>query len=180
MSKKDTVNIELMENKILLIRGHKIMIDTDLAKLYGVSTKRLNEQVKRNKERFPSDFMFKLTIDEKLEPVANCDRFHSLKHSTSLPSAFTEHGALMLASVLNSPRAVEVSIFIVRAFIHLREILSTNKKLAQKLKELELKIELHDDQIAAIFQAINQLLTPPEKPKKKIGFSVEEKKIKYS
>ncbi len=170
MSKKEIIVIESIEKKIFLLRGQKVMIDSDLAELYGVSTKALNQAVKRNLERFPSDFMFVLTLSEKNELVTNCDRLKRLKYSSSLPKVFTEHGALMLASVLNSEKAVETSIFVVRAFIRLREILLTHKELAQKLKELELKIETHDEQIVAIFEAINQLLTPNEKPKSKIGF----------
>lgn len=150
------------------------MIDADLAELYGVSTKRLNEQVKRNKERFPDDFMFRLTKREKQEVVANCDHLSKLKFSPVLPLAFTEHGAVMLASVLNSPKAIEMSLFVVRAFIKLREILSTHKELAIKLKELELKIDSHDQQIQAIFDVINQLITPPDPPKRKMGFTIDD------
>ncbi|MDP2302856.1 MAG: ORF6N domain-containing protein [Ignavibacteria bacterium] len=135
------------------------MLDRNLAELYGVSTKVLNQAVKRNSERFTTDFMFILTKSEKDELVTNCDRFNSLKHSTVLPFAFTEYGALMLASVLNSQRAIEASIFVVQAFVKLREILSTHKELAQKLKELEYKIETHDEQVTAIF-AKNVTLYP--------------------
>ena len=179
MNNVQSIPIEVIENKIFLIRGQKVMIDRDLAELYGVATKRLNEQVKRNRERFPVDFMFQLTIGEKSELVANCDRFNSLKHSTSLPYAFTEHGAIMLASILNSQRAVEASVYVVRAFVRLREILSTHKELAQKLKDLELRIDSHDEQITSIIAAINQLLEPPPEPKRKMGFQVKEKKILY-
>ena len=150
------------------------MIDTDIAKLYGVTTKRLNEQVKRNKERFPEDFMIQLTSKKKTDVVANCDRLKNIKYSSSLPYAFTEHGVIMLAAVLNSQKAVEASIFVARAFVRLREILSTHKELGQKLKELELKIETHDEQITSIIEAINQLLTPPQESKKKMGFIVKE------
>jgi hypothetical protein len=123
--------------------------------------------------------MLILSKDEKYELVTICDRFNSLKHSTVLPYAFTEHGAVMLASVLNSQRAVEASIYVVRAFIKMRELLLTHKELAIRLGELELKIETHDEQITAIFEAINQLLTPPETHKRKIGFTVEEKRVRY-
>ncbi len=180
MGKKDIIPLNKIENKILLIRGQRVMIDRDLAELYGVTTKVLNQAVKRNKERFPADFMFMLTKNEKNELVTNCDRFNSLKHSTSLPFAFTEHGAVMLASILNSQEAVEASIYVVRAFIKLREILLTHKELALKFKELEMKIETHDEQITAIMEAINQLLKPPDVPKRKVGFIVEENKIKYA
>lgn len=164
------VPVERIESRILLIRAHKVMLDSDLAELYGVTTKRLNEQVKRNKERFPADFMFKLTAKEKSEVVANCDHLKKLKFSPALPHAFTEHGAIMAASVLNSRRAIEVSVYVVRAFVKLREMLRTHKELARKLAELEKRIEGHDEEIMALFEAIRQLMEPPEKPAKRIGF----------
>jgi len=180
MNAKEIIPVERIESKILLIRGQKVMLDRDLAELYGVPTKVLNQAVKRNNERFPTNFMFVLTKSEKDELVTNCDRFNSLKHSTVLPFAFTEYGALMLASVLNSPRAIEAGIYVVRAFVHLKEMLLSHKELAQKLKELEYKIETHDEQITAIFEAINQLLAPPPATKRKIGFEVKEKGVKYA
>ena len=164
------VPIERIESLIFLIRGHKVMIDADLAELYGVTTKRLNEQVKRNKGRFPRDFMFQLTAREKAEVVANCDHLQKLKFSPALPYAFTEHGAVMLASVLNSPVAVEASIQVVRAFVKLREILGTHRKLAVKLIELESRMQGHDDDITALFEAIRQLMEPSDKPARRIGF----------
>ncbi|MCK9211603.1 MAG: ORF6N domain-containing protein [Ignavibacteriaceae bacterium] len=179
MRTKALLPTERIETKILLIRGQKVMLDRDLAKLYGVETKNLNRQVKRNPERFPLEFMFQLTVEEKTELVTNWHRFNSLKHSTVLPFVFKEYGALMLASVLNSPRAIEASVYVVCAFVHLKEILLTNKEFAQKLKELELKIDGHDEQITAIFEAINQLLSPPPVSKRKIGFEVKEKRVKY-
>ena len=171
---------ETIENKIFLIRGQKVIIDYDIAKIFGIATKVLNQAVKRNIDRFPRDFMFVLTKAEKNELVTNCDRFNSLKHSTALPYAFNEHGAVMLATILNSPSAVEASIYVVRAFIRMREFLSEHKELAQKLKELELKFVGHDEQIRDIIEAINQLLTPPEKPKRQIGFQVKEKLVRYA
>jgi hypothetical protein len=156
------------------------MLDADLANLYGVPTKRLNEQVKRNIKRFPEDFMFKLNRAEKREVVAKCDHLSRLKFSSVLPHAFTEHGAVMLASVLNSSVAIEASLVVVRAFVCLREILSTPRELAQKLKELELKIESHDEQITAIFEAINQLIAPPDKPKRQMDFRIDEPRYKYA
>ena len=131
------VPAERIESRILLIRSHKIMLDSDLAQLYGVTTKRLNEQVKRNRDRFPADFMFRLRVKEKNEVVANCDYLRRLKFSRALPLAFTEHGAIMAASVLNTPRAVEASVHVVRTFVKLREVLRTHKELARKLGELE-------------------------------------------
>lgn len=171
--------IDLIQNKILIVRGKKVMLDRDLAELYGVETKYLNRQVKRNLDRFPDEFMFQLTTTEKAELVTNWHRFNSLKHSTFLPYAFTEYGAVMLASVLNSPRAVQASIYVVRAFVRLRELLSTHQELAQKLSELERRVEKHDAAIQAIMEAIRQLMQPPEKPKRKIGFRVEERRRRY-
>ena len=156
-----------IKQTILFIKGQKVMIDADLARIYGVTTKRLNEQVKRNRFRFPEDFMFQLSAEEKIELVAICDRFKNLKHSTSLPFAFTEHGAIMLASILNSRLAINASIQVVRAFIQLREILSSHKDLAQKLTQMEKK---YDHQFKAVFDAIHHLMNPPVGAKKKIGF----------
>lgn len=150
------------------------MLDADLAELYDVPTKRLNEQVKRNIERFPSDFMFQLTTNEKAEVVANCDHLGKLKFSPSLPYAFTEHGALMLGNVLKSSRAVEVSLLVVRTFVQIREMLSTHKELAIKLEELERKVSSHDQAIAGLIDAIRQLMTPPAQKKHGIGFLADQ------
>ena len=172
-----------VESKIYLIRSHKVMLSTDLAKLYGVKAKVFIQAVKRNITRFPADFMFQLTWDEveslrsqfvTLEDsISKVSSYGSRKgrHAKYLPYAFTEHGVAMLSSVLNSERAVQVNIAIMRAFGKLREILATHKELAHKLNELEHKIEKHDAEIQAIFKAIRQLMAPPpEKPKRKIGF----------
>ena len=163
-----------IEERIFLIRGHKVMIDKDLAELYAVETKYLNRQVRRNTERFPSEFMFQLNIQEKDELVTKCHRFNTLKHSVSLPYAFTEHGVAMLASVLNGERAVKISICVVKTFVKLREIISTHKELAHKFEQLERKVERHDGEIQAIFEAIRRLMAPPPESKKtKIGFIVD-------
>jgi hypothetical protein len=161
--------------RIAFIRGHKVMIDADLAALYGVETKRLNQQVNRNTERFPADFVFRLTRRERDEVVANCDHLSNLKFSSTMPIAFTEHGALMAASVLNTPHAVEVSLFVVRAFVQLRETLGAHKELAKRLDELESRIERkfssHDQALAGILEAIRKLMMPPEPARKRrIGF----------
>ena len=174
--KRILIPIERVEETILLIRGQKVILDTDLARLYGVTTKRLNEQVKRNRERFPEDFMFQLTKKEKAEVVANCDHLSTLKFSTALPHAFTEHGAIMVASVLNTTRAIEVSIFVVRVFVKLRQMLATHKELEQKLIALEKK---YDEQFKVVFDAIRALMKETEKPQRKIGFEVKEPKGKY-
>ena len=151
---------EVVINKILLIRDQKVMIDKDIAELYGVTTKRLNEQVRRNKKRFPEDFMFRLTQDEKEEVVANCDHLKNLKFSPNLPFVFTEHGAVMLAGVLNSDRAIGVNIQIVRIFSQMREMLLTNKEILLKLEQLERTVTDHDENIQMIFKALKQLLVP--------------------
>jgi len=177
---------ELVENNIYLIRGHKVMLSTHLARLYGVEIRVLVQAVKRNIERFPEDFMFQLTWDELQisrsqivilnYPGKDRSKTQKLKMKWGknlkyLPYAFTEQGVAMLSGILNSKRAIQVNITIMRAFVKLREILSTHKELAHKLKELEGKIENHDTEIQAIFDAIRQLMAPPPAPPKpKIGF----------
>lgn len=168
---KELIPHEVIEGRIFLMRGQKVMIDRDLAELYGIETKYLNRQVRYNIQRFPYEFAFRLTKEEKNELVQNCHRFGSMKHSTALPYVFTEHGVAMLSSVLNSDRAIRINIAIIKTFVKLRQILSTHKELSHKLSELERKIEKHDIEIQAIFDAIRQLMTPPpEKPKRLIGF----------
>jgi hypothetical protein len=165
-----TIPDEVVERRILLARGQKVLLDSDLASLYGVTTKRLNEQVKRNIERFPEDFMFQLTADEH---DALRSQIATLKtgrgqHRKYRPFVFTEHGAIMAASVLNSSQAIEMSVYVVRAFVRLRELLATHKDLARKLDDLEKK---YDDQFRVVFDAIRQLMTPPQDTKKRrIGF----------
>ena len=175
--------VEGIARAIIVVRDQKVLLDEDLAALYGVETRRLNEQVRRNLQRFPADFMFQLTGPEYADLIS---RFATSKPGRGgrrkLPLAFTEHGAIMAAAVLNSPRAVEVSIYVVRAFVHLREALASNKSLAAKLDVLEQKTELlslqHDTfagntraQLKQVFDALRQLMAPPEPPKKRpIGF----------
>ena len=130
----------------------------------------MNEQVRRNRNRFPIDFLFQLTSREKAEVVANCDHLKQLKFSPVRPFAFTEHGAVMVASVLNSERAIEVSIYVVRAFVALRAMLGAHRELAQKLSELERKVESHDSHIRSLFEAIRQLMEPPVQKSRRIGF----------
>ena len=174
--KRIPIPIEQIEQAILLIRGQKVMLDADLAVLYNVSTKALNQAVKRNERRFPRDFMFSFTKEEKDELVTNCDRFERLKHSSSLPRAFTEQGVAMLSSVLNSERAIDVNIEIMRAFVRLRQMLSAHKDLERKLIALEKK---YDEQFKVVFDAIRALMAPTQKPKRKIGFEVKEPKARY-
>lgn len=163
---------ERIESKIFVIRGHKVMIDRDLAQLYKVKTKGLNQAVKRNVLRFPADFMFPLTKEEKDKLVTICDHLKDLKFSYQLPYVFTEHGVSMLSSVLKSERAIQVNIFIMRAFSKLRKILATHKEVSRKLKELENRVEGHDQEIKAIFDAIRKLMEPESKQEKQIGFVV--------
>ena len=161
-----------VESRILLIRGEKVIIDADLAEFYRVSTKRLNEQMKRNKGRFPEDFVFQLSKDEKAAVIAACPHLRKLKRTRSFPHAFTEHGAIMAATVLNSDQAVEMSVFIVRAFVKLREAVADHREIARKIEDLERKISKHDDQIVDLVKAIRQLISPKPVPKKRqIGFN---------
>jgi len=164
---------ERIERSILLIRGEKVMLDADLAILYGVSTKALNQAVKRNRDRFPPDFMFRLTNGEKKRVVTNCDHLQSLKFSAALPHAFTEQGVAMLSTVLHSKRAVQVNIEIMRAFVRLRQMIASHAELARKLNALENK---YDTQFKVVFDAIRQLMIPPELKRKPIGFSGKKKK----
>jgi len=169
--KKAIVPVGKIEQRILLIRGEKVIVDTDLAEFYGVPTKRLNEQVKRNKGRFPDDFMFQLSPDEKAEVVANCDHLENLKYSTTLPYAFTEHGAIMAAGVLNTSRAIEISVFIVRAFVKMRQMVAGHKDLQRKISQIERRLTDHDEQIIELVNLIKQLLNPEPPPRKKrIGY----------
>jgi len=144
-----------------------------------VTTKALNQAVKRNQKRFPSDFMFPLTKEERDQLVTNCDRFRKLKHSVVLPNAFTEQGVAMLSSVLHSERAIEVNVAIMRAFVQLRRMIGSHEELARKLAKLEARLAEHDEQIQAIFEAIHQLMAPPDRPPRKIGFEVSEKSQVY-
>lgn len=177
MSEDSIVPIERIEQRIILVRGQKVMLDRDLAELYGVETKALNQAVKRNADRFPEDFMFRLEPDEKSELVTKCDRFESLKHSTALPSVFTEQGVSMLSSVLKSRSAVEVNIAIMRTFVRLRKMLESHRDLAQRLEELEAK---YDEQFRVVFDALRELMKPPEPKKNPIGFRVREEVERYT
>ena len=170
-TKKAIVPVGKIDQSIFLIRGEKVIVDADLAQFYGVPTKRLNEQVKRNKGRFPNDFMFQLSAEEKSELVANCVHLEKLKYSKSLPYAFTEHGAIMAASVLNSLKAIEVSVYIVRAFVRIRRVISEHKEISRRIVQIENHLADHDEQILELIQAIKQLLKPEPPPKKRrIGF----------
>jgi len=166
----EIIPIEVIQQKIFLIREQKVMLDKDLAELYGVKPIRLREQVKRNIRRFPEDFMFQLN-DQEINIMVSQNAIPSRKHlGGHRPYVFSEQGVAMLATVLNSETAILANIAIMRAFVKLRQILSTHKELAHKLIELERKIENHDEEIYTIFEAIRQLMASPEPSKKKIGF----------
>ena len=161
------ISHERVFRTILFLRGQKVRLDADLAELYGVSAKRLNEQVRRNTDRFPADFMFRLTSEEKKEVVSNCDHLKLLKFSSTLPNAFTEYGAIMLATVLNTRLAVRMSLQVVRAFVRLQEILATHKDLARKIEEMEMQ---YDANFRVLFNAVRRLSNPPVRKKRMIGF----------
>ncbi|HUU40122.1 MAG TPA: ORF6N domain-containing protein [Desulfatiglandales bacterium] len=173
------VPIESIVSKIIFLRGEKALLDRDLAELYGVETKQLKRAVRRNIDRFPQDFMFELTKEEYGSLRYQFGTFKRGEHSKYLPMAFTEQGVAMLSSVLKSKRAIEVNIAIMRAFVHLRKVISSHDKLSRKLAELEQRLEGHDEKIEAIFEAIRQLMAPPEQKRKKIGFEVKESKASY-
>lgn len=165
----------LIESRIYLVRGHKVMTDSDLAEIYGVTTKRLNEQVKRNRHRFPEDFVFQLTAKEATDLAALRSQSATLKrgrgsHRKYFPYVFTEHGAVMLACVLNCGTAVAASIHVVRAFNRLRRMALVHRELAAKFRELERKVQGHDKSIGNLFEAIRQLMDSPDTPRPRIGF----------
>jgi len=168
----EIIPIERIQNSIYLIHGQKVMLDRDLARLYGVQTRALVQAVKRNIKRFPSDFMFQLTKKEKQELITNCEDILSLKYSPSLPYVFTEQGVSMLSSVLKSERAIEVNIAIIRTFVKLRQILATNDLLRRKIESMERK---YDEQFQQVFALIKRMLTEEAKPKTQIGFHTEAK-----
>ncbi len=176
-----------LEERIITVRGEKVILDVDLADLYGVTTKRLNEQVKRNADRFPQDLAFLLTTDEKTEVVANCDHLVRVKFSPVLPRAFTEHGAIMAATVLNSPRAVQMSLFVVRAFVKMRVAFKESSDLARKLSllegDLKIRLNIHEAAIVDVLQRIMRILDPPpgppEPPRPEIGFHLKEDTVPY-
>jgi phage regulator Rha-like protein len=180
---------ERLEERIYTVRGQRVMLDADLAAVYGVTTKRLNEQIKRNRERFPEDFGFQLTLAEARELQRSRSQIATLKRGQNIkyrPYAFTEHGAIMAATVLNSPRAVQLSVFVVRAFIKMRAALSDTRDLARKLaaleKDLKDRLNVHEAAIVSILQRVLDIIDPPagpEPPRKQIGFQVRERRAPY-
>ncbi len=169
---------EIIINKIIVLRDKKVMIDRDLAELYGVTTKRLNEQVKRNIKRFPDDFMFQITQEEKEEIILQFEHLNGLKFSPVLPYVFTEHGAVMLASVLNSDKAIEVNIQIVRVFTQIRQMLADNTELRLEIEKIKKKMDNQSKNIEVVFQYLDELLEKKEnpKPRKQIGYKIPKKK----
>ncbi|MEI6084086.1 MAG: ORF6N domain-containing protein [Verrucomicrobiota bacterium] len=187
MKRKVTyLSAEPVEQLIQLFRGQRVILDADLARVYGVTTKRLNEAVRRNRERFPVDFMFQLTQVEadawqrSRSQIATLKRGFNIKY---LPHVFTEHGAIMAATVLSSPQAVQMSVFVMRAFVKMREVLVQNKALAEKLAELERKLtsrlDTHEEAIVKILDELRELMNPPQPPRKQIGFHVKERRARY-
>jgi hypothetical protein len=164
------IPFERIANSIFIIRGHKVMLDNDLAELYGVKTKILNQTVRRNTNRFPADFMFQLNDIEKQEVVTNCDHLSKLKYSPVPPYAFTEQGVAMLSSILRSKRAVAVNIAIMRTFVKLRQILATNSGLRRKIEAVERK---YDEQFKLVFKILSEMAAVEGNPKKPIGFLTE-------
>lgn len=179
MPKQRVTLASAVESRILFLRQQRVILDVDLAELYGVPVRQLNQQMKRNRERFPTDFVFQLTAKER-EILRSQNVISSEKHGGRryLPFAFTEHGAIMAATVLNSERAVAMSVFVVRAFVRLREMLATNRQLAGKIDELENRVDTHDSTIQDLIEAIKELMIPEEPPRKRIGFQLPAGKIR--
>jgi phage regulator Rha-like protein len=178
MPKRPATLTAPVESRILILRHQRVILDNDLAELYGVSVKRLNEQVRRNRERFPADFMFQLTAKEDQilrSQIATSSQKHGGRRYP--PYAFTEHGAIMTATVLNSKRAIEMSVFVVRAFVRMREMLVNNRQLAAKINELDRRLETHDTAIQDLIDAIKELMVPEESSKRKIGFQLPPGKL---
>jgi len=171
MNKTAIVLAKRVSSKILILRNQKVILDTDLAELYGVPVKRLNEQIKRNHERFPADFLFTLTSDE-YQGLRSQDATSTSAHGGRryLPHAFTEHGAIMAATVLNSKRAIEMSVFVVRAFVQMRQAMAVNQLVVSKLSELEARLDIHDAEIQDLVQAIQELIAPLPASNRRIGF----------
>ena len=173
MPKRHSAHAVPIESRILIFRHHRVILDADLAELYGLPVKRLNEQVKRNRERFPADFMFRLNAKEyEVLRSQSATPKETRGGRRYLPYAFTEHGAIMAATVLNSKRAVEMSVFVVRAFVRLREMLASNRRLAAKIDELEQRLDTHDASIQELIEAIKELMLPADSTRSRIGFQL--------
>lgn len=172
---KSLITNELIVSRILLIRNQKVMIDADIAELFGVTTTRLNEQVKRNQTRFPDNFMFELTKEEKQDVIANCDHLEKLKFSPVLPKVFTKHGIMMVDNVLTSERAIQVSIRIIEVFIKMREILADNLSIKLEIEEIKKKLSNHSKNIELVFNYLDELIEKKDKdkPRRQIGFKAD-------
>ena len=162
--------VEQIASRIVSVRGRRVVLDSDLAALYGVETRALNQAVRRNSRRFPADLAFRLTPAEREEVITNCDHLKNLKYSAARPLAFTEHGALMAASVLNSRRAIEVGLYVVRAFVHMREAIGAHREISRRLDELEKRVGAQDGAIVGIVRALRELTQPPPPKRRRIGF----------
>lgn len=163
--------MESIQSRIVVLRGQRVLVDRDLAELYGVTTAQLNQQVKRNPDKFPVDFRFTLTSEEKIELVAKCYRLKGIKYSRVLPGVFSEHGAIQAANVLSSPTATQMSVQVVRAFVQLRQLVVNQKAIRTKLSELDARIGEHDEQLAAIVETLHQLAEPVSPAeRRRIGF----------
>ena len=167
-------SIERIASRIIAVRGRRVIVDADLADLYGVTTKRLNQQVRRNRDRFPADFVFELTPGERKEVVAKCDHLSRLRFSPAASLAYTEHGALMASAVLSTRRAVEVSVYVVRAFVQLREAIVAYRESGRRLDVLEHKVGAQDGVIVGIVRALRELTQPPPQKHRRIGFVQDE------
>jgi hypothetical protein len=183
---KSIALVEPVESLIQIIRGQRVILDADLARVYGVPTKRLNEAVKRNRQRFPTDFMFRLTPEEAAAALCSRSQFATLKRGQNikhLPHVFTEHGAIQAANVLNSDQAVQMGVFVVRAFVKMRETLAAHHNLAEKLKELERnltsRLDNHEHVLKYVLTELHKLMNPPEPSRKKIGCQVRERRAAY-
>lgn len=174
-AKRELVPVGRIAQRILFLRGQKVILDSDLAALYDIQTRVLKQAVRRNRNRFPGDFLFELSPTEIQNVVSQFVIPNRRKFGGAVPMAFTEQGVAMLSSVLNSPRAVKVNIAIMRAFVKLRETLDSHRELAEKFSDLKRRVGKHDEEIAAIIDAIRQLMAPPERPRREIGFHVREK-----
>jgi hypothetical protein len=170
----DRTSMERIESVVLVLRGRKVIVDADLARLYGAPTKVLNQAVSRNRDRFPPDFLFQLTPEEKEEVVTNCDHLKNIKFSKVLPNAFTEFGAVMAANVLNSEEAVRASVFVVRAFLRMRELLHAGVEIGMKLSELERRLDGHDDALRDVISEIRDLTRAEPRTARIVGFNADD------
>ncbi|MDQ1605591.1 MAG: hypothetical protein QOE01_3439 [Actinomycetota bacterium] len=180
MNESSPSQLDNVESAIYLIRGQRVMLDSDLAAIYGTSTRRLNERLHRNRERFPTDFAFQLTAEEfkrLMSQIATSKKGRGGRRKR--PWVFTEHGAIMLATVLSSQVAIQASVRVVRAFVRLREMVAANAEFANKLKDLERRLDSHDEEIIELFAVLKRLLEPEAKPKREIGFHVRERAARY-